>query len=94
MANRLTMARIQAILSLHERGWRKRRIARELSPDVPYRFTWNPGRRLPLLSIGMLPPGVKNRWYYETARIAGDAHLFVGLDRSLWARRAGVRNSL
>jgi transposase len=33
MANRLTMARVQAILSLHERGWPQRRIARELDVD-------------------------------------------------------------
>lgn len=33
MANRLTMADIQAILTLHERGWRNRRIARELGVD-------------------------------------------------------------
>jgi hypothetical protein len=32
-------------------------------------------------------------WYSETARITGDACLFVGLNRSLWACRAGVRNS-
>ena len=31
MANLLTMADIQAILGLHERGWRQRRIARELA---------------------------------------------------------------
>ncbi|MFH1266457.1 MAG: IS21 family transposase [Planctomycetota bacterium] len=30
MANRLTMAKIQAILSLHEQGWPNRQIAREL----------------------------------------------------------------
>ncbi len=30
MANLLTMADIQAILGLHERGWPQRRIAREL----------------------------------------------------------------
>ena len=33
MANRLTMAEIQAILGLHERGWLQRRIARELDRD-------------------------------------------------------------
>ena len=33
MANLLTMADIQAILGLHERGWRQRRIARELEVD-------------------------------------------------------------
>jgi hypothetical protein len=33
MANQLTMADIQAILSLHETGWRNRRIARELNID-------------------------------------------------------------
>ena len=33
MANQLTMADIQAILTLHERGWRNRRIARELNID-------------------------------------------------------------
>jgi len=33
MANRLTMAEIQAILSLHEQEWRNRRIARELDVD-------------------------------------------------------------
>jgi hypothetical protein len=33
MANRLTMAKIQAILSLHEQGWRNRQIARELDVD-------------------------------------------------------------
>ena len=33
MANRLTMADIQAILTLHQRGWRNRRIARELNID-------------------------------------------------------------
>ena len=33
MANRLTMAKIQAILSLHEQGWRNREIARELDVD-------------------------------------------------------------
>ena len=33
MAHRLTMAKIQAILGLHERGWRNRRIARELDVD-------------------------------------------------------------
>ncbi len=30
MANLLTMADIQAVLKLHEQGWRQRRIAREL----------------------------------------------------------------
>ena len=30
MANRLKMAKVQAILGLHEKGWRNRRIAREL----------------------------------------------------------------
>ncbi len=33
MANRLTMAEIQVILGLHERGWLQRRIARELDRD-------------------------------------------------------------
>src|SRR5208283_3124966 len=33
MANQLTMADIQAILTLHKRGWRNRRIARELNVD-------------------------------------------------------------
>ncbi len=33
MANLLTMADIQAILHLHEQGWRQRRIARELHVD-------------------------------------------------------------
>ena len=33
MANQLMMADIQAILTLHERGWRNRRIARELNID-------------------------------------------------------------
>ena len=33
MANHLTMADIQAILTLHQRGWRNRRIARELNVD-------------------------------------------------------------
>ena len=33
MANQLTMADIQAILTLHRRGWRNRRIARELNID-------------------------------------------------------------
>ena len=33
MANQLTMADIQAILTLHQRGWRIRRIARELNVD-------------------------------------------------------------
>jgi transposase len=33
MANLLTMADIQAILGLHERGWRNRRIARALDVD-------------------------------------------------------------
>jgi transposase len=33
MANLLTMADIQAILKLHEQGWRQRRIARELHVD-------------------------------------------------------------
>jgi hypothetical protein len=33
MANLLTMADIQAILNLHEQGWRQRRIARELHVD-------------------------------------------------------------
>ena len=30
MANRLKMATVQSILTLHERGWSARRIAREL----------------------------------------------------------------
>jgi hypothetical protein len=33
MANRLTMAKLQAILSLHAQGWRNREIARELDVD-------------------------------------------------------------
>jgi transposase len=33
MANRLKMARIQSILSLHAQGWSRRRIARELDVD-------------------------------------------------------------
>ena len=33
MANQLTMADIQAILALHKKGWRNRRIARELNID-------------------------------------------------------------
>jgi hypothetical protein len=33
MANRLKMARVQSILLLHEQGWSRRRIARELSID-------------------------------------------------------------
>jgi transposase len=33
MANRLRMAKIQAIKALHARGWRNRRIARELGVD-------------------------------------------------------------
>ena len=33
MANRLTMAKIQAILSLHDQKWRNRKIARELDVD-------------------------------------------------------------
>src|SRR5271157_2366201 len=33
MANQLTMADIQSILTLHQRGWRNRRIARELNID-------------------------------------------------------------
>ena len=33
MAHRLTMAKIQAILGLHERGWRNRRIARVMEVD-------------------------------------------------------------
>lgn len=33
MANRLKMAKIQAILELHRRGWSQRRIARELEID-------------------------------------------------------------
>jgi transposase len=33
VANQLTMADIQAILTLHARGWRNRRIARELNID-------------------------------------------------------------
>jgi hypothetical protein len=36
----------------------------------------------------------KKRWYPETAKIAGDDNLFVGLDSSLWAQFAGVRNLL
>ena len=33
MANHLRMAMIHAILTLHQRGWSKRRIARELGVD-------------------------------------------------------------
>jgi transcriptional regulator with XRE-family HTH domain len=33
MANRLKMARVQSILSLHAQGWSGRRIARELGVD-------------------------------------------------------------
>jgi IS30 family transposase len=33
MANRLTMAKIQAIRGLHEQDWRNREIARELNID-------------------------------------------------------------
>ena len=33
MANRLKMARVQSILSLHAQGWSQRRIARELGID-------------------------------------------------------------
>ena len=33
MANRLKMARVQSILTLHAQGWSRRRIARELSID-------------------------------------------------------------
>ena len=33
MANRLTMAKIQAILTLHDQKWRNRKIARELDVD-------------------------------------------------------------
>jgi hypothetical protein len=33
MSNRLKMADIQAIIALHEKGWRNRRIARELGID-------------------------------------------------------------
>jgi transposase len=33
MANRLKMARVQSILSLHAQGWSRRRIARELCVD-------------------------------------------------------------
>jgi transposase len=33
MANQLTMADIQSILALHKKGWRNRRIARELNID-------------------------------------------------------------
>jgi hypothetical protein len=33
VANRLKMAKIQAIQTLHEQGWRNRRIARELHVD-------------------------------------------------------------
>ena len=33
MANHLGMAMIHAILTLHQRGWSKRRIARELGVD-------------------------------------------------------------
>jgi transposase len=33
MANRLTMAKMQAIVSLHKQGWRNREIARELNVD-------------------------------------------------------------
>jgi hypothetical protein len=37
---------------------------------------------------------IRKRSFSETARITGDGQLFVGLDHSLRARRAGVRNSL
>jgi IS30 family transposase len=33
MANRLKMAKINAIRTLHEKGWSQRRIARELNVD-------------------------------------------------------------
>ena len=33
MANRLKMATVQSILTLHERGWSQRRIAVELDVD-------------------------------------------------------------
>ena len=33
MANHLRMAMIQAIVTLHQRGWSNRRIARELGVD-------------------------------------------------------------
>ena len=33
MANQLKMADVQALMALHERGWSKRRIARELGID-------------------------------------------------------------
>jgi hypothetical protein len=33
VANRLKMAIVQAIKALHEKGWRNRRIARELHID-------------------------------------------------------------
>ena len=33
MANRLKMAKVQSILSLHSQGWSRRRIARELCVD-------------------------------------------------------------
>ena len=33
MGNRLKMARVQSILSLHAQGWSRRRIARELGID-------------------------------------------------------------
>jgi DNA-binding NarL/FixJ family response regulator len=33
MANRLKMARVQSILSLHAQGWSRRRIAHELGID-------------------------------------------------------------
>ena len=33
MANRLKMAQVQSILTLHERGWSQRRIAVELDVD-------------------------------------------------------------
>jgi hypothetical protein len=41
MANQLKMADIQAIRALHKRGWRNRRIARELGATVaPVGVAW------------------------------------------------------
>jgi transposase len=51
MANRLKMAKIQAILELHQRGWSGRRIARELGIDRE-----TVGRYLGL-AAGERPPG-------------------------------------
>lgn len=54
MANRLKMAKIQAILELHHRGWSQRRIARELGIDRE-----TVGRYLGL-AAGEMPPGESN----------------------------------